>query len=63
MNVPIQPDGSTSFEPPVSRAGDRITFRTEADVIAVMSACPQDMTPVNGVEVAPSILKFSLSTN
>ncbi|MGA9410818.1 MAG: aminomethyltransferase, partial [Roseobacter sp.] len=50
-------------EPPVSRAGDRITFRTEADVIAVMSACPQDMTPVNGVEVAPSILKFSLSTN
>jgi uncharacterized protein YcgI (DUF1989 family) len=28
------------------------------DVIAVMSACPQDFTPVNGVGVAPDILEF-----
>lgn len=58
MNVPVQADGSTSFVPPVSKPGDQMTFRAEMDVIAVMSACPQDVTPVNGVGVAPDILKF-----
>lgn len=61
MNVPVGPDGSTSFQPPVSRPGDRISFRAEADVIAVMSACPQDMTPVNGVGVNPDALEFAVS--
>ena len=58
MNVPVQADGSTSFVPPMSKPGDRMTFRADMDVIAVMSACPQDVTPVNGVGVAPDILKF-----
>ena len=58
MNVPIGVDGSTHFAPPVSRPGDRVTFRAEADVIAVMSACPQDMTLVNGEGVAPGPLEF-----
>jgi uncharacterized protein YcgI (DUF1989 family) len=61
MNVPVKPDGSTSFEPPASRAGDRISLRAEENLIAVMSACPQDMTPVNGVGVAPDILQFSVA--
>lgn len=61
MNVPVEADGSTSFQPPVARAGDRISMRAEADVIAVMSACPQDMTPVNGEGVAPGILEFSVA--
>ena len=58
MNVPVQADGSTSFMPPVSKPGDQMAFRADMDVIAVMSACPQDVTPVNGVGVAPDILKF-----
>ena len=61
MNVPVRADGSTSFEPPVSKPGDRMKFRAEMDVIAVMSACPQDMTPVNGVGVAPDRLEFCVS--
>ncbi|MEL6683543.1 MAG: urea carboxylase-associated family protein [Pseudomonadota bacterium] len=58
MNVPLSVDGSTSFQPPVARAGDQISLRAENEIIAVMSACPQDMTPVNGQGVAPGPLEF-----
>ncbi|MEO9573289.1 MAG: urea carboxylase-associated family protein [Roseobacter sp.] len=61
MNVPIDAEGKTSFEPPVGRRGDRMSLRAEDDVIAVMSACPQDVTPVNGDGVAPGTLEFSVA--
>lgn len=61
MNVPVQPDGSTSFEPPVSKPGDQMSFRAEMDVIAVMSACPQDVTPVNGEGTSPERLEFRVT--
>lgn len=63
MNVPVGTDGSTSFQPPVARTGDRISMRAEKDIIAVMSACPQDMTPVNGQGVAPGPLEFVVSSS
>ncbi|MFK7835986.1 MAG: DUF1989 domain-containing protein [Sulfitobacter sp.] len=62
MNVPVQSDGSTHFAPPVSKPGDHVTLRAEVDTIAVMSACPQDLTPVNGAGVAPDILQFEVLT-
>lgn len=61
MNVPVAPDGATRFAPPVAQPGDRMSFRAEADVVAVMSACPQDLTPVNGEGVAPGPLAFMVS--
>lgn len=61
MNVPLDSDGGTRFAPPVSSPGDRMTLRAEAAVIAVMSACPQDMTPVNGVGQSPDKLEFFVS--
>jgi len=57
MNVPVRSDGGTSFAPPTSKAGDYVEFRAEVDVIAVMSACPQDVTPVNGVGTSPDKLE------
>ncbi|NBV59761.1 MAG: urea carboxylase-associated family protein [Rhodobacteraceae bacterium] len=63
MNVPVQADGSTSFQPPVARAGDCISLRAEVELIAVMSACPQDITPVNGAGVSPDILAFRVSAS
>ena len=60
MNVPIGSDGSTHFAAPLSAPGDMITLRAELDTIAVMSACPQDMTPVNGEGVAPDVLQFEV---
>jgi uncharacterized protein len=53
MNVPWTADGSLRFEPPVSRPGDLVRFRVETDLVVVMSACPQDLTPVNGAAQRP----------
>lgn len=61
MNVPVQPDGATSFQPPVARPGDRMTLRAEVDVIAAMSACPQDLSAVNGADQTPGILQFRVA--
>ncbi len=58
MNIPIASDGSIQWLAPVSSAGDCMTFRAEIDSIAVMSACPQDMTPVNGDDCVPVELHF-----
>jgi uncharacterized protein YcgI (DUF1989 family) len=58
MNVPVAPDGSLAWAAPVSKPGDAITFKAEMPVYAVMSACPQDITPVNGDEGQPSALEF-----
>lgn len=48
MNVPVASGGSLEFARPVSEPGQSITLRAETDLILVMSACPQDMMPVNG---------------
>lgn len=48
MNVPIASDGALGFQPARSRPGDSVTLRAEMDVIVVLSACPQDLNPING---------------
>ncbi len=58
MNIPVAADGSIQWLAPVSKSGDKVVFRAERDVIAVMSACPQDVTPVNGVNCKPTELHF-----
>jgi uncharacterized protein YcgI (DUF1989 family) len=54
MNVPIATDGSLQRVPPRSTAGDRVTLRAEMDLLVVLSACPQDITPINGIGRQPS---------
>lgn len=61
MNIPVAADGGTQWAAPVSKAGDLVRFLALVDCIAVMSACPQDMTAVNGEGVAPAELFFSVS--
>lgn len=48
MDVPIGPDGALSFKAAGTRAGDSVTLRAEMDAIVVLSACPQDLNPING---------------
>jgi uncharacterized protein YcgI (DUF1989 family) len=47
MNVPVAEDGVLSFEAPTSEAGQYVSLYAEMDLIAVFSACPQDIVPVN----------------
>lgn len=47
MNIPVAADGSLGWEPAQTSAGDSITLRAEMDTIVVVSACPQDIVPIN----------------
>lgn len=60
MNIPVHADGSLSFEPPVSKAGDYVRLRAELDCIMVFSACPQDIIPINGVACRPTEAAFEV---
>jgi uncharacterized protein YcgI (DUF1989 family) len=54
MNIPVQPDGSLSFEPPVCRPGDFVRLHSEMVCFVAFSACPQDRVPINGVACTPT---------
>ncbi len=49
MNIPVKADWSVDWLPPVSKAGDKVRMRAEMDCICAMSACPQDMIPINNM--------------
>ena len=53
MNVPVAADGAIDRRPPQSRPGDRVRLRADMQVVIVFSACPQDITPINGAECIP----------
>jgi len=60
MNIPVSRDNAVSFDPPVTRPGDAISFRAEMDAIVAFSACPQDMVPINGVDCKPTDAHYEL---
>ena len=60
MNIPVQAQGSLSFEPPVSKPNDYVLFRAEMDCVVVFSTCPQDMIPINGVACTPTEAHFQI---
>jgi len=61
MNTPVAADGSIAWLPTVSAPGDRVVLRAEIDCIVAMSACPQDMIPINGADMRPVDLAFSVA--
>jgi uncharacterized protein YcgI (DUF1989 family) len=61
MNIPVHADGSIDWLATVAEPGDRVTLRAEMDCIVVMSACPQDMVPINGPEMTPVEVHFHVS--
>jgi uncharacterized protein YcgI (DUF1989 family) len=48
MNIPWTPDGRLAWGEPVSAPGSFATFRAEMDLVIALSACPQDILPING---------------
>lgn len=61
MNIPVGRDGKVDFLPPVASPGDRVAFHAEMPVIAAISACPQDLVPVNGPACTPTELTFEVT--
>ena len=62
MQVPIaaKPPYLLKYEAPVSKAGDYVVLRAEIDCIVAMSACPNDVLPVNGTNGVISDCHFEL---
>jgi uncharacterized protein len=52
MHVPWKVDGSLSFERPTSEPGQHVSLRAERDLLIALSACPQDLIPVNDMQSA-----------
>lgn len=49
QNTPVFPDGRIGYgEPSRAKRGDKVVLRASMDVIAVGSACPMDLVPMNG---------------
>jgi len=53
MNIPVRDSQHVAIEPPVSRPGDHVVLRALMDIILVFSACPMDVTPINGEDRTP----------
>lgn len=60
MNNPVAADGRIAWLPPRSAPGDHVVFEALLDCVAVMSACPQDLVPVNGAGCTPTELQFEV---
>ena len=54
MNIPVAADGATSWGEPLSKPEDCVVLRARMDCIVAMSACPQDMLPINGAACQPT---------
>ncbi len=60
MNTPVRADGRIEWLAPVSKPGDLVIFRALMDTVIAMSACPQDMLPINGKDNNPTELHFRI---
>jgi uncharacterized protein YcgI (DUF1989 family) len=53
MCTPPRADGEFEFHPAPSRPGDRLVLRAFTDVVAAVSSCPMDRSPINGGRITP----------
>ena len=60
MNIPWTPGGGLSFDPPTTKPGDFVALRAELDCIVAMSACPQDILPINGRSGRPTEAHYEI---
>ncbi len=60
MNIPVDAGGNTSWGEPLSKPGDHVILRARMDCIVAMSACPQDILPINGAARRPTEAHFQL---
>lgn len=60
MNVPVRDSETLSLEAPISRPGDYVVLRALEDCIVIFSACPMDITPVNGGDRTPKPVHYEI---
>ena len=60
MNVPVAADGRLELAPSVAARGDSVTLEALVDVVVVLSACPQDLVPINGAALTPTDIRVDV---
>ncbi len=60
LNFPAGPDGRITRHPPVSKPGDYVVLEVLLDVVVVFSACPQDLSVVNGAKMTPTDAHYTI---
>lgn len=61
MNVPVVDDaGAIAVAAPLSKPGDYVVLRAEMDLVVIFSACPMDVTPINGEDRTPRAVHFEV---
>jgi uncharacterized protein YcgI (DUF1989 family) len=58
MNIPVREGGELGWEPAPTTPGDAVTLRAEIDCIVVVSACPQDIVPINHNNPTPIAIEL-----
>jgi hypothetical protein len=56
---PVLPDGRYLSAPSPARPGDYVTLLARMDLVAAISACPQDLAPTNAGRLSDLIVKLS----
>ena len=60
MHIPWTAEGALAFAEPLTRPGDHVRLMAELDAVVVMSACPQDILPINGRACRPTEAHFQV---
>jgi uncharacterized protein YcgI (DUF1989 family) len=60
MNTKFSEHRTMTVEEPRAVAGDSVTFRAERDCLVAMSACPQDLLPVNAHGCTPQPVAYAV---
>ena len=60
MNIPVTDNERIELKPPTSKPGDYLVLRALRDCIVIFSACPMDVTPINGEDRVPKSVTFEV---
>jgi uncharacterized protein len=60
MNIPVIDGNRVEMRPPVSTPGSHVALRAEIDCVVAFSACPQDLLPINGLQMRPTEAHFEI---
>lgn len=61
MNTKFDEHRTMRIEAPEAKAGASVTFRAENDCVIALSACPQDLVPVNAHGCTPRPVAYFLA--
>jgi uncharacterized protein YcgI (DUF1989 family) len=60
MNIPVARGIALSFEPAIAPPGSHVSLRAEMELVIVFSSCPQDIIPINGLNLTPREAHFEI---